>query len=162
MYEDHSGALWAGSGYQGISRLKNNKLTNWKNTGYLKDNNCEALYPAPAGNLFACTENGVTLLDPKLNDPAIAHFAFQKKYARPPELFGCFQMENSVYISTTSSGIKKGIYGLPHLARAFYNAALKMKNWYCINNTTATTDYHQTMHLLYWPIKMIISGVGII
>lgn len=105
MYEDHSGALWAGSGYQGISRLKNNKLTNWKNTGYLKDNNCEALYPAPAGNLFACTENGVTLLDPKLNDPAIAHFAFQKKYARPPELFGCFQMDNSVFWFYGSQGL---------------------------------------------------------
>lgn len=80
MYEDAEGGLWAGSGYQGISRFKNKKLTNWSNTGFLKDNNCEALYPAADGKLYACTENGVTLIDPMAAEPMTAHYPFQKIY----------------------------------------------------------------------------------
>lgn len=105
MFEDNSGALWAGSGYQGISRYKNRRLTNWKNTGLLKDNNCEALYPAEDGKLFACTENGVTVIDPHAEEPFSAHYAFKKKYARTPELFGCFQTDNSGYWFYGSQGL---------------------------------------------------------
>lgn len=111
MYEDVDGALWAGSGYQGISRLKNNKLTNWKNTGFLKDNNCEELCEVPGGKLFACTENGVTVLDPMAGDPLTAHYPFKKKYTRPPELFGCFQTGKSGYWFYGSRGLYKLVNG---------------------------------------------------
>ncbi|MGB5007881.1 MAG: histidine kinase [Ferruginibacter sp.] len=111
MYEDGEGAIWAGSGYQGISRFKNNKLTNWKNTGFLKDNNCEALCLVPGGKLFGCTENGVTVLDPVAGDPLTAHYPFKKKYARPPELFGCFQTGNSGYWFYGSQGLYKMVNG---------------------------------------------------
>jgi len=111
MYEDPDGGIWAGSGYQGISRFKNNKLTNWKNTGFLKDNNCEALFPEPGGKLFACTENGVTVLDPVAADPLTAHYPFRKKYTRPPELFGCFQTGKSGYWFYGSQGLYKLVHG---------------------------------------------------
>ncbi len=107
MVEDAGGGLWAGSGYQGISRFKNNKLTNWQNTGFVKDNNCEALYQAKDGKLFACTENGVTVIDPLVAEPMIDHFPFQKKYTRPPELFGCFQTGSSNYWFFGSRGLYK-------------------------------------------------------
>ena len=107
MYEDDGGGLWAGSGYQGISRFKNNKLTNWSNTGFVKDNNCEALYPAADGKLFACTENGVTVIDPMAAEPMTGHFPFQKKYTRPPELFGCFKTGSSGYWFYGSRGLYK-------------------------------------------------------
>ena len=105
MYEDAEGGLWAGSGYQGISRFKNKKLTNWSNTGFLKDNNCEALYPAADGKLYACTENGVTLIDPMAEEPMTAHYPFQKKFTRRPELFGCFQTGSSGYWFYGSQGL---------------------------------------------------------
>ncbi|MBK8497011.1 MAG: histidine kinase [Chitinophagaceae bacterium] len=111
MYEDGEGTIWAGSGYQGISRFKNNTLTNWKNTGFLKDNNCEALCLVAGGKLFGCTENGVTLLDPMAGDPLTAHYPFKKKYARPPELFGCFQTGNSGYWFYGSRGLYKLVNG---------------------------------------------------
>lgn len=107
MYEDAGGGIWAGSGYQGISRFKNNKLNNWRNTDFLKDNNCETLYPTADGKLFACTENGVTFIDPLAAEPLLAHYPFQKKYTRPPELFGCFQNANSVYWFYGSQGLYK-------------------------------------------------------
>jgi ligand-binding sensor domain-containing protein/anti-sigma regulatory factor (Ser/Thr protein kinase) len=107
MYEDAEGGIWAGSGYQGISRFKNNKFTNWRNTGFLKDNNCEALYPTTDGKLFACTENGVTVIDPQMAQLMTAHYPFQKKYTRPPELFGCFQTQNSGYWFYGSQGLYK-------------------------------------------------------
>ncbi|MBC7872737.1 MAG: histidine kinase [Ferruginibacter sp.] len=105
MYEDNTGGLWAGSGYQGISRFKNNKLTNWVDTGFLTDNNCEALFPSTDGKLFACTENGVTVIDPMATFPMTAHYPFQKKYSRPPELLGCFKTSNSGYWFYGSQGL---------------------------------------------------------
>ncbi len=105
MYEDAEAGLWAGSGYQRISLFKNNKLINWRDTGFLKDNNCEALYPTNDGKLFACTENGVTIIDPLAAEPMVAHYPFQKKYSRPPELFGCFQTGNSGYWFYGSQGL---------------------------------------------------------
>ncbi|MES2775144.1 MAG: histidine kinase [Bacteroidota bacterium] len=105
MYEAADGALWAGSGYKGISRFGNQKLTHWENTGFLKDNNCEALYATTDSKLFACTENGVTAIDPLAKDPLIAYYPFQKKYTRAPELFGCFQTGNSPYWFYGAQGI---------------------------------------------------------
>jgi ligand-binding sensor domain-containing protein len=105
MYEDPQGSLWAGSGYQGISRLTGNKVTNWEDTGFLKDNNCEALYPRSDGKLLACTEQGVTLIDPQAANAPVAHYPFQKNYTRYPELFGCFQTGASVYWFYGSQGL---------------------------------------------------------
>lgn len=112
MYEDAGSTLWAGSGYQGISRLKGSRLTNWRDTGFLKDNNCEALYRTTDGKLFACTENGVTVIDPQATYPLVAHYPFQKKYTRQPELFGCFQTGNSGYWFYGSRGLYKLSNGL--------------------------------------------------
>lgn len=112
MYEDTGSTLWAGSGYQGISRLKGSRLTNWRDTGFLKDNNCEAMYRATDGKLFACTENGVTVIDPQATYPLVAHYPFQKKYTRQPELFGCFQTGNSGYWFYGSRGLYKLSNGL--------------------------------------------------
>ena len=95
LFEDPEEGLWSGSGYQGISRFKNNRISNWNNTGFLKDNNCEALYTAGDGKLYACTENGVTLIDPGSPEPMKAHYPFQQQYTRPPELFGGFQSGDS-------------------------------------------------------------------
>lgn len=107
MYEDAGGEIWAGSGYQGISRFKKNKLTNWRNTSFYEDNNCETLYPTTDGKLFGCTENGVTVINPLAAEPLMAHYPFQKKYTRPPELFGCFQTGNTVYWFYGSQGLFK-------------------------------------------------------
>jgi ligand-binding sensor domain-containing protein/anti-sigma regulatory factor (Ser/Thr protein kinase) len=107
MYEDKDGGLWAGSGYQGISRFKNGKIFNWRETGFLKDNNCEALYQRADGKLFACTENGVTIIDPDAGEPLIGYYPFQKKYTRWPELFGCFQTGISGYWFYGSQGLYK-------------------------------------------------------
>ena len=112
MYEDADGTLWAGSGYQGISRFKAGRLANWRDTGFLKDNNCETLYRTTDDKLFACTENGVTVIDPKATYPLIAHYPFQKKYTRQPELFGCFQTGNSGYWFYGSRGLYKLSNGL--------------------------------------------------
>jgi ligand-binding sensor domain-containing protein/anti-sigma regulatory factor (Ser/Thr protein kinase) len=107
MYEHNDGSLWAGSGYQGVSRFKNGKLTNWREAVFLKDNNCEALYTTADGKLFACTENGVTVIEPDAADPMVAHYPLQKKYTRWPELFGCFQTGNSAYWFYGSQGLYK-------------------------------------------------------
>ncbi len=95
LYNDNNGGLWAGSGYEGISLYKNKKLSNWNNTGFLKDNNCEALVNDGQGRMYACTENGVTLIDHSRNEPMIAHYPFEQLYTRKPELFGCFQIQNT-------------------------------------------------------------------
>lgn len=107
MYEDNNNGLWAGSGYQGISRFKQGILTNFREAVFLKDNNCEALYPTKDGKLFACTENGVTVIDPDKNEPLIDYYPLKKKYTRWPELFGCFQAGNSAYWFYGSQGLYK-------------------------------------------------------
>jgi len=63
------------------------------------------LHASPGNKLFACTENGVTVIDPQSNEPMIAHYSFQKKYTRTPELFGCFQTGNSGYWFYGSQGL---------------------------------------------------------
>jgi ligand-binding sensor domain-containing protein/two-component sensor histidine kinase len=107
MYEAPDGSLWCGSGYEGITRLKDNKTSNWNKTGFLKDNNCEALFPLENGKLFACTELGVTLVDPAASEPMIAHYDFEKKYSRHPELFGAFYSPGNGYWFYGSQGIYK-------------------------------------------------------
>ena len=87
--------------------VKKNKLTNWRNTSFYEDNNCETLYPTTDGKLFACTENGVTVINPLAAEPLMDHYPFQKKYTRPPELFGCFQTGNTVYWFYGSQGLFK-------------------------------------------------------
>jgi ligand-binding sensor domain-containing protein len=105
MYEAADGSLWSGSGYQGISRYQNHQLTNWNNSGNLKDNNCEALFPLGDGKLFACTELGVTLVDPSQKEPMVAHYSFKNNYSRAPELFGCFTVRGSPYWFYGSQGL---------------------------------------------------------
>ena len=107
MYESPDGALWGGSGYQGISRYFSNQVINWNDSGKLKDNNCEALFPRDDGKLFACTELGVTLVDPQQKDPMIEHYDFTKKYSRHPELFGCYFSKGSGYWFYGSQGLYK-------------------------------------------------------
>jgi ligand-binding sensor domain-containing protein len=104
MTETSDNALWIGSGYQGIARFKNNKLTNWGLDSMLKDENCEMLYPAMDGRLLACTEQGVTVVDPRLESPMVKHYPFIKKYSRYPELFGVFQSGSSPYWCYGSGG----------------------------------------------------------
>lgn len=106
MAEAGDGSFWAGSGYEGISRWKDKKLQSWAPDSLLKDNNCEALYAAARGKLFACTEQGVTVIDPLASPgPFVAHFGFEKKYTRYPELFGCFQTGSSDYWFYGSQGL---------------------------------------------------------
>jgi len=105
MYEAADGSLWSGSGYQGITRYHNHQLTNWNNSGFLKDNNCEALFPLGDGKLFACTELGVSLVDPSQKEPMIAHYGFKNKYSRAPELFGCFSTKGPLYWFYGSQGL---------------------------------------------------------
>ncbi len=97
MTETSNGEIWAGSGYQGITRLLNGEIQNWTQKGALKDNNCEALYLRQNGTMLACTEQGVTLISPDADDPMQLHYPFRKKYTRYPELFGCFQTKNSSF-----------------------------------------------------------------
>lgn len=105
--ETQDGAIWAGSGYQGISRYHNKKLSNWKDTGNLKDNNCEELFESGDGKMFACTEFGVTVIDPLATDPMIEHYSFLKKHSRQPELFGCYQSGNNSTWFYGSQGLYK-------------------------------------------------------
>ena len=105
LYEDNYGAIWAGSGYEAISRLQGNQVTHYPDTGFLKDNNCETFFPAPDGKLLACTENGVTVIDPAAAQPMTGHYSFQKEYARYPELFNCFHGDGDNYWFYGSQGL---------------------------------------------------------
>jgi ligand-binding sensor domain-containing protein/two-component sensor histidine kinase len=107
IHETKNGALWFGSGYQGIGRFENGKLTRYLPGGYLKDNNCEMLYPTADGNLLACTEQGVTVIDPQRADPFIQHYGFKEKFARYPELFGGFKTAASPQWFYGSQGLYK-------------------------------------------------------
>lgn len=105
MAEADDGSLWAGSGYEGIGRLKDHNVQSWIRDSLLKDNNCEQLYPTRDGKLLACTEFGVTVVDPLAVSPFVAHYPFEKNYTRYPELFGCFQTGNSGYWFYGSRGL---------------------------------------------------------
>ncbi len=105
LYEDTSAKLWAGSGYQGISSFKQGAPKRYLAGGFLKDNNCEALYARPDGKLFACTEQGVTLVDPNSQQPMVAHYPFQKIFTRYPELLGCFDNAAGNYWFYGSQGL---------------------------------------------------------
>jgi ligand-binding sensor domain-containing protein len=107
LYEDESGGLWAGSGYEGISLYKNNVLRNWQKNGILRDNNCEAFYPADNGKIFACTENGVTLINPGLTDPMEAHYGYDQEFIRHPELNGCLKTSPGTYLFYGNRGLFK-------------------------------------------------------
>lgn len=107
MYEDSKGALWAGSGYQGISRFKNGKLSNWNKTGFLKDNNCRALFSTDENQLYACTENGLTLINPLLDEPFTKHYPFEKELTRLPELIGCFKANDTALLFYSNQGLYK-------------------------------------------------------
>lgn len=107
MQEDTTGKLWAGSGYEGVSSLHNNKVISYLNFPLLKDNNCEALFKLPNGNFFACTENGVSLINPYYKQPIIAHYPFKNKYNRYPELLGGFNSKESDYFFYGSQGLFK-------------------------------------------------------
>jgi ligand-binding sensor domain-containing protein/anti-sigma regulatory factor (Ser/Thr protein kinase) len=123
MYEAAGGSLWAGSGYEGITRFKNNTVTNWKQAGFLKDNNCEVLYAVNGDKIFACTERGVTVLNPALAEPFTAHYDFKKQYSRYPELYGCietgpgpswfFYGSQGIYKLTDNQLVDDSIKGMP-------------------------------------------------
>ncbi|HEX2630048.1 MAG TPA: hypothetical protein VHM26_13575, partial [Chitinophagaceae bacterium] len=105
MTETGDNAIWIGSGYQGIARFKNNKVTNWELGPALKDENCEMLYPTLDGKLLACTEQGVTVIDPTIDTAMMRHIPFAKKYTRYPELFGAFTTTTSPYWFYGSQGL---------------------------------------------------------
>jgi ligand-binding sensor domain-containing protein/two-component sensor histidine kinase len=97
MREAADKSLWFGSGYQGISKYASNRLQNWNDSGHLKDNNCEDLVPADNGHYYACTELGVTEIDPSSASPMIAHYNFERNYSRHPELFGGYRAGNQFW-----------------------------------------------------------------
>ncbi len=96
MYQHTDGSFWFGSGYQGISRFKNNRIRNWNGkTDELQNNNCESIFNAGNGKLFACTEKGVTIIDPSKENSIQGYYNYEKNYALHPELFGGFMEGNS-------------------------------------------------------------------
>lgn len=105
LHETANGTLWAGSGYEGISKFANGQLHRYVQGAVLKDNNCEALYALPNGKMYACTEQGVALLNPDLPEPVLAQYSFREKFTRDPELFGCFSLSDSAYLFYGSQGI---------------------------------------------------------
>ncbi|MBC7850433.1 MAG: histidine kinase [Chitinophagaceae bacterium] len=107
MQQSADGAIWAGSGYQGISRFDGKVLQSFaeNSSPFLLDNNCEALYPLANGKFFACTEVGVTLIDPLSSSPMSAHYNFKKSYSRYPELFGCYETSPGQYWFYGSQGL---------------------------------------------------------
>ncbi len=89
MYQHKDGSYWFGSGYQGISRFKNQKVRNWNGkTDELQNNNCESIFDAGNGKLFACTEKGVTIIDPLKENAIEGYYNYAKDYVLHPELFG--------------------------------------------------------------------------
>ncbi|RYF87448.1 MAG: hypothetical protein EOO03_10635, partial [Chitinophagaceae bacterium] len=107
MTETAPKVLWAGSGYDGISKLSNGILQRLQQGQELQDNNCEAMVATTDGKLLACTEQGVTLLNPQLAQPVVEHYLFEKKYARYPELFGGIELTIGNYFFYGSQGLFK-------------------------------------------------------
>lgn len=98
MLQRADGGYWFGSGYQGISRYQNNWLRNWNGkTDELQNNNCEMLLDAGNGYLFACTEKGVTKIDPAKENAIVGYIPFKENYAVFPELFGGIEVKGSWY-----------------------------------------------------------------
>jgi ligand-binding sensor domain-containing protein len=106
MYEHSDGSLWFGSGYQGITRYKNKTLRNWNGkTDELQNNNCEAIIDAGNGKLFACTEKGVTIINPAIENAIVGYYPFKTKYAFYPELFGGIHSGNNAWFFYGSQGL---------------------------------------------------------
>lgn len=112
MYEHTDGSLWFGSGYQGITRFKNKRIRNWHGrSGELQNNNCESIFAAGNGKIFASTEKGVTIIDPSREDAIQGFFNFKKNYTLYPELFGGITIDND-WLFYGSQGLYKLRNGL--------------------------------------------------
>ncbi len=106
MYQHSDGSYWFGSGYQGISRLKNNKLRTWNGaTDELQNNNCEAIQNAGNGKLFASTEKGVTIINPSIENAIEGYYPFATDFAVNPELFGGIEPAPGQWFFYGSQGI---------------------------------------------------------
>ena len=106
MYEHTDGSFWFGSGYQGISRYKNKRIRNWNGkTDELQNNNCEAIFDNGNGKLFACTEKGVTIINPETENAIQGYYPFKKNYVFHPELFGGINAGNNQWFFYGSQGI---------------------------------------------------------
>lgn len=105
VYHDPSGVNWFGSGYQGLSRLRNYKVESWTESKGLADNTCDAFYRTNDGVLFACTEKGVIQIDPLSDTPIRSFYGYQVKQSRYGKLYGGFQLQNDQLLFYGASGI---------------------------------------------------------
>jgi ligand-binding sensor domain-containing protein len=106
IYQHQDDSYWFGSGYQGIARFSNKKLRKWNGrTDELQNNNCEAIFSAGNGKLFACTEKGVTIIDPSKENSIESYLPFKNNYAIFPELFGGIQPAQQQWFFYGSQGL---------------------------------------------------------
>lgn len=60
MWQDPEGALWAGTGYQGLVRYKNGQIRKFTTGNGLHNNTIQSLLPASGNRLFAIGDHGIT------------------------------------------------------------------------------------------------------
>ncbi len=60
MQQDKNGAIWFGTGYQGISCFQQNRLQNFTTKNGLRDNTNVAFLETTNGRLFTCGDHGVS------------------------------------------------------------------------------------------------------
>ncbi|HVF97098.1 MAG TPA: histidine kinase, partial [Flavisolibacter sp.] len=105
IYRHTDNSYWFGSGYQGITRLRNGVYTNFNEAGGLPDNHCNTFYAVDEHTVFACTEKGVVVLDPLAANPVKAHYGFAEAYNRQPKLLGVVEPQKGVYIFYSNGGL---------------------------------------------------------
>lgn len=81
IQQDKNGALWFGTGYQGISRFQNNRLENFTTKNGLRDNTNVAFLETRDGRLFVCGDHGVSqiLSDQKNGEVRFKNFYYTSK-----------------------------------------------------------------------------------
>ncbi|HYO22152.1 MAG TPA: two-component regulator propeller domain-containing protein, partial [Flavisolibacter sp.] len=105
IYQHTDGSFWFGSGYQGITRLRNNSYTSFNESNGLPDNHCNTFFKVGEHTVFGCTEKGVIVLDPLAEQPVKGHYQFSKAYNRQPKLLGVFQPQPDRFLFYSNQGL---------------------------------------------------------
>lgn len=105
IYQHSDGSFWFGSGYQGITSLKDGVYTNYNESNGLLDNHCNTFYAVNDHTVFGCTEKGVVVIDPSSETPIKGYYNFDNAYNRHPKLLGMFLIDNGTYLFYSNQGL---------------------------------------------------------
>jgi ligand-binding sensor domain-containing protein/anti-sigma regulatory factor (Ser/Thr protein kinase) len=105
MYEHDDGCFWFGSGYQGITRVKNGVYTNYNENNGLADNHCNTFYRVNEHAVYGCSEKGVVVIDPLAENPITGNYNFAKAYNRQPKLLGVLQPAANEFLFYSNLGL---------------------------------------------------------